>query len=145
MNNLKNLAQYLVDGKHSTTGSFYYVILQRKITWVCLFRCSVLIQIPEISPFYHSVFNELVRHAGVLCTSLKAPTDQWTSLKYNTPKKTDPLRAFMGESDSNKTRKDQMPKQTNDSFSILGESVHPRFAKDRARALPGNFLAFISS
>lgn len=47
----------------------------------------------------------------------KVSTDLWTSLKYNTSKKTDPLKHLWGNQDSNKTRKDQTPKQTNSTHS----------------------------
>lgn len=76
--------------------------------------------------FYHSLFSKVARQAGSILTPLTAPADKGTSLKDNTPEKTEP-QAFMGGSqDSNKTRKEQIPKQTN-SLPTLKVGVHPLF------------------
>lgn len=45
--------------------------------------------------FYHSLFSKVARQAGSILTPLTAPADKGTSLKDNTPEKTEP-QAFMG-------------------------------------------------
>lgn len=72
-----------------------YILQRRKLTWGGVPRC-VLFGF-KLHGFYHSLFRMVARAAGVILTSIRAPTDKGISLKYNTPKKTDP-QTFMGES-----------------------------------------------